>query len=175
MCVPPSGRLTRKERRTDASPASARADHPSPTHSVRNAAASSGREASVIGYSSARNGGYFGVGPCSSGFASRITILSMLVGLFGRSCAPVGALTIVSTTSIPFVTCPNALYWLSSDGASATMMKNCDDALFGELERAIERMPRLCLMELNSASMFLPEPPVPQVAGEPEIVFGSPP
>src|SRR5438067_2414355 len=29
--------------------------------------------------------------------------------------------------------------------------------------------------EFNSASMFLPEPPVPHVEGEPEMVFGSPP
>src|SRR4051812_10462441 len=99
----------------------------------------------------------------------------MLVGLFGRSCWPVGALTILSTTSMPFVTCPKTLYWLSSDGASATMMKNCDDALFGEFERAIERMPRLCFTELNSAFTICGAPPVPHVDGGPEIVFGSPP
>ena len=54
-------------------------------------------------------------------------------------------------------------------------MKNCDEALFGSFERAIETMPRAWWTSLNSAGMFLPEPPVPQVAGSPEIVFGSPP
>ena len=44
-----------------------------------------------------------------------------------------------------------------------------------QVERAIETIPRLCLTELNSALTFFPEPPVPQVDGAPETVFGSPP
>src|SRR2546423_3718248 len=103
-----------------------------------------------------------GAGPFSSGFASRMTILSIDVGLFGRSLALRGALTILSATSIPFVTLPKAVYWLSSDPASATQMKNCDEALFGSFERAMETTPRAWWMLLNSAATFLPEPPVPQ-------------
>src|ERR1051326_327466 len=116
-----------------------------------------------------------GAGPFSSGFASRMTIFSIVVGLFGRSFAPRGALTILSATSIPFVTFPNTVYCLSRHGESEVTMKNCDEALFGSFERAMETMPRTCEMLLNSALIFLPEPPVPQVAGEPETVFGSPP
>src|ERR1043165_3177167 len=116
-----------------------------------------------------------GAGPFSSGFASRMTILLIVVGSLGRSLLLRGALTILSATSIPFVTCPNAVYCLSRKPASATQMKNCDDALFGSCARAMETTPRAWWMSLNSALMFLSEPPVPQVAGEPEMVFGSPP
>src|SRR4051812_43792709 len=104
-----------------------------------------------------------------------MTTLLIVTGSVGRFCAPVGALTILSATSIPFVTRPKTLYCPSSDGVSATMMKNCDEALSGEFERAIETMPRVCLTVLNSALMYVPLPPVPHVDGDPETVFGSPP
>src|SRR5207248_2693307 len=98
-----------------------------------------------------------GAGPFSSGFASRMTILSIVVGLFGRSFAPFGALTILSATSIPFVTFPKTVYCLSRKVESEVTMKNCDEALFGSFERAMETTPRTCEMLLNSAGTFLPE------------------
>src|SRR6266545_4042142 len=119
MRVLPSASRTRKYRRVEASPSSGCAVHPSPTKSVRNFAASSGRDGLlVIDRRLAR-------GP--------------------------------------------------SHPASATQTKNCDEALFGSFERAMETTPRAWWMLLNSAATFLPEPPVPHVEGEPEIVFGSPP
>jgi len=50
--------------------------------------------------------GYFVAGPRSSSFAFRMTIFSIVIGLLGRSCSFRGALTILSATSIPLVTCP---------------------------------------------------------------------
>ena len=76
---------------------------------------------------------------------------------------------------MPLVTWPKTVYWLSRNVESLTTMKNCDEALFGSLERAIDTIPRLCETVLNSALTFLPEPPTPQVEGLPEMVFGSPP
>src|SRR5205085_9290195 len=122
-----------------------------------------------------RTRNYFGAGPFSFAFASRMTICSIVVGLFGRSPVLRGALTILSATSMPLVTCPKTLYWLSSEGASATMTKNCDEALFGSFERAIETIPRLCLIELNSAGTFFPDPPYPHFEVSGDFVFGSPP
>jgi len=62
-----------------------------------------------------------------------------------------GALTIRSATSIPRVTRPKALYCRSRKVESPTHTKNCDPALFGSWARAIETIPRLWDVSLNSA------------------------
>ena len=63
----------------------------------------------------------------------------------GRSAGPVLVFAIASTTSMPSVTLPNAAYCPSRCLASSCMMKNWLPAEFGELERAMESTPRLCL------------------------------
>ena len=56
--------------------------------------------------------------------------------------------------------------------------KNCEPALSGLVERAMDTMPRLCIMVLNSASSRKSGPPVPHWSGdapESDRVLGSPP
>jgi hypothetical protein len=66
-----------------------------------------------------------------------------------------------------------AAYCPSRCGAFLCMMKNCELAEFGIMERAMEMTPRVCLRGLftpfdaNSPLMFLPEPPVPVPSGQP--------
>src|SRR5262249_36601199 len=62
-----------------------------------------------------------------------------------------GAWLIASTTSIPFVTVPNAANLLSRCGPGATRIKKCVEALFGSSVRAIETMPRTCLTSPGSS------------------------
>ena len=70
---------------------------------------------------------------------------------FGLSRASRGAFTIWSATSMPRTTRPKAVYCLSRKPESATQMKNCEPALLGSLERAMESTPRLWAVSLNSA------------------------
>ena len=70
---------------------------------------------------------------------------------FGLSRPSRGAVTILSATSMPRTTRPKAVYWRSRKPESATQMKNCEPALFGSCERAIDTTPRLCGVSLNSA------------------------
>ena len=74
--------------------------------------------------------------------------------------APVPFL-IISTYSMPEVTSPQTVYCPSSHGQSAKQIKNWLSAESGIIERAIETVPRLCGVRLNSAFSFLPLPPVP--------------
>ena len=53
-------------------------------------------------------------------------------------------------------------------------MKNCEPALFGSADLAIETIPRICLIVLNSASTLSSGPPIPQVLESPLIVFSVP-
>ena len=101
----------------------------------------------------------------------------MWIGWFGRSFAPRGAAAILSAVSMPEMTSPKAEYWPSRKVESLTTMKNWDEAEFGSDERAIETIPRLWDVSLNSALTFLPLPPVPQgwAGSSAFLVFGSPP
>ena len=80
---------------------------------------------------------------------------------------------ILSTTSIPSITLPNAAYSPSRCGAALCMIKNWDPAEFGIMERAIESTPASCfnwfvnpLLE-NSPLMLYPGFPVPFPRGHP--------
>ena len=48
--------------------------------------------------------------------------------------------------------------------------KNCEPALFGSAALAIETIPRLCLIVLNSASIEYPGSPVPQTSLDQNLV-----
>ncbi len=74
----------------------------------------------------------------------------MCTGLDGFSPS-VGAWLMLSTTSMPLVTRPNAENLPSRFGPSATSMKKLVVALFGSLGRAIDTIPRTCLMRLGSS------------------------
>src|SRR5512135_1854666 len=84
-------------------------------------------------------------------------------------------LTILSATSIPEVTSPKTVYFWLREGASATQMKNCDPALSGCADLAMERMPLLWGLLLNSAFTVYPGPPVPCFDRSVSFEFGSPP
>src|SRR5674476_971375 len=97
----------------------------------------------------------------------------------GISHAPIVALTILSgsltgsprlilsTLSIPSITLPQAVYWLSRKRASSKQMKNWLSPESGLPARAIDTVPRTCGSLLNSALSFCPEPPVPLPCGQP--------
>src|SRR5438128_1270654 len=71
---------------------------------------------------------------------------------------------ILSTFSMPSITLPHTVYFLSRKVASSNTMKNWLLALSGLCERAIEHTPRTCGSALNSALRFgYFEPPVPEV------------
>src|SRR5208282_1495461 len=75
---------------------------------------------------------------------------------------------ILSTTSMPDTTSPNAVYWPSRKPASPKQMKNCELAESGSLERAMPSVPRVKCVLLNSAGrMGRVEPPVPVPVGSP--------
>ena len=78
---------------------------------------------------------------------------------------------------MPERTSPKAEYWLSRKLESFTTMKNCEEAELGSADRAIETMPRLCGVSLNSALTFVSLPPVPygREGSSGFLVFGSPP
>ena len=78
----------------------------------------------------------------------------MWTGVFGRSFAPRGAAAILSATSIPEITSPKAEYWPSRKFESLTTMKNCEEAELGSDERAMDTIPRLCGVSLNSALIW---------------------
>ena len=65
----------------------------------------------------------------------------------------------------------------SRKAESFTQMKNCEPALLGSEERAMERTPRLWGVSLNSALTLCPGPPVPWRSREAleSFVLGSPP
>src|SRR5688572_7911758 len=63
-----------------------------------------------------------------------------------------GATSIVSMTSMPETTRPNAVYFPSSDSAGARTMKNELVALTSSAPRAMETIPRSCFVALNSGS-----------------------
>src|SRR5205085_3388664 len=70
----------------------------------------------------------------------------------GRSCMSVSTWEIVSTTSMPDVTCPKTVCSPSSQGqASAVTMKNCEPFVFGPA-LAIASAPRTTGCELISSS-----------------------
>ena len=103
-------------------------------------------------------------GPTSSG-ASRSSVVSMAIA------SSVSRLSAVTTL-------PNAVYWPSRKFELLWTMKNCEPALSGSADRAIESMPRSWRMSLNSASTVSSGPPEPQAlrgAGSSCLVFGSPP
>src|SRR4051812_40552537 len=85
-------------------------------------------------------------------FASFSSILMLLIetGLSGRSFSPLGAVAILSTVSIPSMTLPKAVYWLSRWGESPCMMKNWLPAELGSWVRAAESTPRAWWVLLNS-------------------------
>src|SRR3989454_1770057 len=85
------------------------------------------------------------------------------------------AFTMVSATSVPLTTSPNAVYCQSRKFESATQMKNCEPALSGSLDRAMDKTPRLCGLLLNSALTRWPGPPVPWEERSWPLLFGSPP
>src|SRR3982750_2629389 len=61
-----------------------------------------------------------------------------------------GVDSILSRTSRPSITRPKTVYFPSSEGAFAVTMKNEVVALAGSLPRAIETMPLVCGVALNS-------------------------
>ena len=98
----------------------------------------------------------------------------------GTSPAPVGRAAIASSVSrlSAVTTLPNTVYWPSRKFELLCTMKNCEPALSGLIDLAIETIPRSCRMSLNSASMVVSGPPVPHVLRGPGSscrVFGSPP
>src|SRR5207245_10712935 len=82
-------------------------------------------------------------------FSTIVTVIS--IRSFGKSFWPRGAFTILSATSMPRTTSPNTVYWRSRKGESFTTMKNCEPALLGSLARAMETIPRVWDLPLNSA------------------------
>src|SRR5262245_50036083 len=96
------------------------------------------------------------------GFYAPIVALTILSGFSTGSPR-----LILSTFSIPSITLPQTVYWLSRKRASSKQMKNWLSPESGLLARAIDRMPRTCGSLLNSALSFLPEPPVPVPCGQP--------
>ena len=68
---------------------------------------------------------------------------------------------------MPFTTCPQIVYWPSSDGPGANMMKNWLLPLFGFEVRAMPQVPRRkCRLVVNSAGRSGSfEPPVPVPVG----------
>src|SRR5664280_1228608 len=74
---------------------------------------------------------------------------------------------ILSTFSMPSITLPQAVYWLSRKWASSKQMKNWLSPESGLAARAIDTVPRTCGSLLNSALSFWPEPPVPVPCGQP--------
>ncbi len=54
-------------------------------------------------------------------------------------------------------------------------MKNCEPALLGSCDLAIETIPLKCDLELNSALILYPGPPIPQEPLLSVFVLGSPP
>src|SRR5437879_11661967 len=113
--------------------------------------------------------------PCyRAGLSTILTFIS--IRSFGRSFWPRGAFTILSATSMPRITSPKTVYWRSRKGESFTTMKNCEPALSGLLDRAIETIPRLWDLALNSAFILWLGPSLPYslfLLGF--FVLGSPP
>src|SRR6476620_962983 len=95
----------------------------------------------------------------------------------GASVDSVFKEAILSTTSsIPDITFPNTVYCPSRKFESFKTMKNCEPALSGFCDLAIDNAPRECFFLLNSASIFQPGPPVPHLLlSAPPLVLGSPP
>ncbi len=59
-----------------------------------------------------------------------------------------------SVSKLSWVTIlPNTVYWPSRKFESSWTIKNCEPALFGSTDLAIETSPLLCFMSLNSASI----------------------
>jgi len=83
---------------------------------------------------------YFGVPHVSS---RSISIAAIFCSICGRSPRSVLTAAISSTTSIPSTTWPKAAYWPSRWGAAACIMKNCEPAESGCMDRAIEITPRV--------------------------------
>eukprot|EP00828_Plagiopyla_frontata_P007793 TRINITY_DN13757_c0_g1_i6.p1 TRINITY_DN13757_c0_g1~~TRINITY_DN13757_c0_g1_i6.p1 ORF type:complete len:625 (-),score=209.73 TRINITY_DN13757_c0_g1_i6:814-2688(-) len=73
----------------------------------------------------------------------------------------------LSTNCMPLMTVPQTVYLPSRYGAGAKQIKNWLSALSGAWERAMPQVPRLNGMLLNSAGMFVPEPPLPVPSGSP--------
>src|SRR5213594_2572997 len=88
---------------------------------------------------------------------------------------PVGELAILSSTSIPAIRCPNAVYFPSRPAFAPCMMKNCEPPEFGAPVCAIESTPFTCRCELNSSLMLYPGPPVPRSGAFGFLELGSPP
>src|SRR5688572_5217416 len=63
-------------------------------------------------------------------YFSSIVIFLIFTGLVGRSLAPVGAVTILSTTSSPLLSFPKTVYLPSRLGYLSCMTKNWLPALF---------------------------------------------
>ena len=68
-------------------------------------------------------------------FTTNITHLACALVIFtlikGLSVLSVFSLLMSHTVSIPFVTLPNTVCLLSSQGHATTVMKNCDPFVFG--------------------------------------------
>ena len=113
--------------------------------------------------------------------SERLTIVIFVIftcsGSIGLSLLPTSTDAILSSVSkLSSVTIlPNTVYCSSRKFEALCTIKNCEPALLGSADLAIETMPRLCLIVLNSASTLVLGPPVPQVFGSPLIVLGSPP
>src|SRR5262249_10330394 len=94
----------------------------------------------------------------------------------GASVESVFSAAILSTVYIPDVTFPKTVYFPSRNFESFNTMKNCEPALFGSCDLAIDNTPRECVFLLNSALTFQPGPPVPHLPLlYVSFVYGSPP
>ena len=98
-------------------------------------------------------------------------------GSSGMASAPTRVLAMPSKVwKLPSVaTLPKTVYCPLRKFVFFRTMKNWELALFGSPALVMETIPRWCRMSLNSESIVSVLPPVPQVAGSPLIVFGSPP
>ena len=92
----------------------------------------------------------------------------------GLSLSSFGELTILSATSIPETTLPNAVYWPSRN-VNLSPQQKLRPALSGSWARAMDTMPLSWGSSLNSALMVLPGPPIPCVGRSSLLVLGSPP
>src|SRR5579883_1242571 len=109
------------------------------------------------------------------GVYSEIVTRSIFASWVGHSFLPLGRWPITSATSIPLVTSPNAVYCPSRNVLSPVTMKNCEPALSGSSDLAMETTPLTWDFELNSAFMVYPGPPMPHLVLSGCLVFGSPP
>ena len=110
-----------------------------------------------------RRGRRYFLMPYCSRVAGRI-LMASIRGL-GPETVPLpsetGVFAISSTTSMPEMTSPKAVYPPSRVGLAACMTKNWEPAELGSWARAMERTPRSCFFSENSGMIWYPGPPLP--------------